>query len=572
MDSLTRKNFFRIIGMTTKVLLIPLITFFSFVSEGTTLIVPLDSSTVGDTTLSTGVWNVASQELHPKIQIENWNSTGLTDPIPLNVGDGSDGPFDSNTYANFGTVSGNTIAMNTGTYNFTNFHLAANYVIVPVGSGPLTIRSQSNVIVETGAGINCSGEDGQNTKQRDSGGTSPALGGSGRCGGGDGGDGYQATSGTGTSGGAGVTGGSGALATTSAVTGGRGGGGGGGVDSSYQGSGVTTGQSAAGQDGGSALNGTEITGEVTFRTDLGIGGSGGGAGGAYAPAVVDGFEGTGGGGGGGGGTVVIHAVGNINLVDVTSFIAAFGGSGGAAGDGNLWSTPGTGLGGAGGGGAGGTIWLAAGNQISDSANLGSRWEGLQAVQRYGGGGDADSVGADGSFGRIWATDVNCTGTAAGPTNCPLSPDPYVDLTEFGSTRYQLGNIEFYSKAIDLNNTGPELVSLTVSSTVPAQVTTMVQASDDGSFASTSGEVAASQISTLSGHRFIRVHITINNNNATTPVKVTGITLDYTPQNTTKFEFVSACGRIDTPWYLILFALFLVMVPSNILRFRFRLKS
>ncbi|MDZ4661386.1 MAG: hypothetical protein SGJ18_07165, partial [Pseudomonadota bacterium] len=178
------------------------------------LTVPLNSISTVDLTQTTGVWNTELQELHPTLQVENWDvGGGPGAPININVGDGSDGPFIISTYANFGTVSGNTVTLNTdikSTFNFTNFDLLNNYAIVPTGSQPLIIRSLSDVRLRDFAGIKCSGGDGESTKQNDSGGTSPALGGSGRCGGGNGGNGNQAISGSGASGGAGVTGGTGA--------------------------------------------------------------------------------------------------------------------------------------------------------------------------------------------------------------------------------------------------------------------------------------------------------------------------------------------------------------------------
>ncbi|MDZ4662699.1 MAG: hypothetical protein SGJ18_13885, partial [Pseudomonadota bacterium] len=317
-------------------------------------------------------------------------------------------------------------------------------------------------------------------------------------------------------------------------------------------------------------NGTEVTGDITLQTDLGRGGSGGGAGGAYTP--VDGREGTGGGGGAGGGTIVIHAARDITLNTDKSFIVAYGGNGGSAGDGTAWGG-GTGLGGAGGAGAGGTIWLAAGNQISDLVWDGiNRDSGIFADRGFGGSPlIANRRGADGSFGRVWSTDSDCDGPTAPNTGCSLSAYPWTDAVKFGQTRYKQALFEFYTKPIDLNNTKPTLDSLVVAVASPGSgtVTAKVQASDDASFASPTAEVDASQISSVSGHRYLRLHLTLSNTNAITPIKVTGITINFSPQNTSKYEFISACGNIGTSWLLILFAMFLIMVPSHAMRFRLK---
>lgn len=579
MDSLISIKEFKMRFMKPKFFVgLAALLLFSKIGLAATLNVPLDSTSYADLDLTTGVWNIASQELHPKLQIENWNfSAGVGAAIEINVGDGSDGPFNISTYANFGTVSGTTIYLTTRAtpFNFTSFELAANYIIEPVGSYPLIIRSQSDVILQNSAGIRCSGMDGENSKQSFVAGSTVSLGGNGRCGGGNGGSGYQtfnASMADGADGGTGISGGGGAPDSTNAANGGGGGGAGGSVESSeYRGQNGTSVHTQAGQDTLNTLIGTELW-DYNLHLHLDKGGSGGGAGGAYTP--FDGKEATGGGGGGGGGVVVIHAVDDVRLATSSSFITSSGGYGGDSGDGNNWGGAGSGLGGGGGGGAGGKVWIAAGGELTNNASTGFESD-IDAFEGNGGNDPVSTparLGGNATRGSVWLTDSTCDGPTAPNTGCPITSATPNNAVKYGQVLYNTTtDSHFYSKAIDLNNTNPNLESIlvTTSNSGNGTLTTWVQASDDAAFTSPTAEIDGSSISTISGHRFLRVHLVLDNNNSTTPIKVTGITINYTPQNTTKFEFVSACGRIDTTWLLILVGMFLIMVPSNLMRPRLK---
>ncbi|MEZ4872399.1 MAG: hypothetical protein R2827_09195 [Bdellovibrionales bacterium] len=129
--------------------------------------------------------NTAKGFLHPPIEIAG-HDAGTT---PINLGDGSDGAFDSSTYAAFASqpIVSNVIVIDTDVrteLNVTNFTLEAGYTLRPEGSQPLKIRVLGDVVIN--GDIDCSGGDGSPSE---SGGTSTPAGGAGRCGGYDGGNG-----------------------------------------------------------------------------------------------------------------------------------------------------------------------------------------------------------------------------------------------------------------------------------------------------------------------------------------------------------------------------------------------
>lgn len=347
-------------------------------------------------------------------------------PRFVDLGDGSDGPFNASTYTNFGTVSGSKIILNLdskNTFNFTDFVLEAGYVIEPIGSKPLIIKSLLDVRIKANAGIRCGGATGGTGSQM-----ANASGGVGRCGGGGGGDGVVLSAGTnGSAGGADVTGGAGAI--SDAANPGGGGGGGGYFYSASTGSARTNGSQGA-------VAGNEYTSDLLFKTTLGRGGSGGGGGGAYT--TINGSEGSGGGGGGGGGTVVVFARRDLVLESDSSFISTMGGTGGSGG---------TGLSAGGGGGAGGTIWVVA-ESVSSQPYVGGispPESGFVADQGLGGNDGTGRAGGNGSRGRVWVVDSNCDFDVANSCGEDSSIYPAIDVRD--GVAYSVGE---YGKAVWTN--------------------------------------------------------------------------------------------------------------------------
>ncbi len=345
-------------------------------------------------------------------------------PRLIDLGDGSDGEFNTSTYANFGTVSSGLIILNTDTksvYNFTNFILASGYVIQPIGSRPLIIKSLQDVIIAANAGIRCSGYAGADTNM-----VTNTAGGEGRCGGARGGNGtIGATGSTGSSGGPNTTGGAGGRNHASDPGGGGGGGG-----YSYQ-------FTATASDGFTmgaldAAAGDEFSTDLLMKTTLGYGGSGGGGGGAYTTA--DNNEGSGGAGGGGGGVVEIFARRNVTLEANTSFITVMGGDGGEGGNG-VARVPGPGLGlaGGGGGGGGGTIFIVAGEQVSSQAYGGPSIpeSGFNADGGAGGSNTQNWAGGSGARGRIWIVDKDCDDDVANSCGDDTSIYLPIDVENIG---------------------------------------------------------------------------------------------------------------------------------------------
>ncbi|MBK8201090.1 MAG: hypothetical protein IPK68_01770 [Bdellovibrionales bacterium] len=297
-------------------------------------------------------FNQAQGLLNPPQRLEGWDSGSGPDMTPLDMGDGSLGAFSISTFSLFGTVVGSTVTINTDAAGFyplqvTSFDLPAGYTLRGVGSNPLDIRSQTDIVVS--GIIDCSGESGEAIGSNN---LVTSLGGTGHCGGGAGGNGGSVTVGAtdGIAGGVSPTGGLGASAVNGATAetpfGATGGGGGGAyrqlitsAENGYDSTQVPW----AGSEG------------FNFRDDsfseIG-GGSGGGGGMAYNDTIVADHS-SGGGGGAGGGVVLLRAVRDIT---VSGSILARGGDGGG--------TVGTLRAGGGGGGGGGSIAVWAGRNLS----------------------------------------------------------------------------------------------------------------------------------------------------------------------------------------------------------------
>jgi hypothetical protein len=111
------------------------------------------TSTNFDATNSTAVWNSALKMVHTPIAIDPTTGVGVNENSPvIDVGDGSDGPFNITTYANFsegGSTAGNVITINTDlkpALNFTDFNLASGWTIKGKGSKALWIKVQGNFV------------------------------------------------------------------------------------------------------------------------------------------------------------------------------------------------------------------------------------------------------------------------------------------------------------------------------------------------------------------------------------------------------------------------------------------
>jgi len=295
---------------------------------------------------------------------------------PIDVGDGSDGAFNSATYngVSIPGISGTSpsIAIDTneathqGVYNFTDFKVAAGDTITVTGSHPLKLY----VLVDTKIDGTLSAS---------------ASGRSGYAGGGNGGNGANDGVGVGP---AGV--GGGGIADPGNLSAGGGGGG----------------HGAAGADGTSpdAVTyppglGGEAYGDDTLSSLFG--GSGGG--GNYITGDLKDCSHSNPTGGGGGGVIVIQSGASISI---TGQVAANGAAGSNYYHRSAFGSCGGYTKGPGGGGAGGSIKLVATNIVL--VDGGTR---LSAVG--GSGGDQNSLkrGGDGGGGRIRLESNNLLGVA-----------------------------------------------------------------------------------------------------------------------------------------------------------------
>lgn len=470
------------------------------------------------------VWNNGRGSVHPSLQLVGYNTSGA--PIPILIGDGSDGVFDPSTYASFsqgGDVSGNKIRLNTDTHpqlQVTDFLLAAGWTLEPVGSQPLIIRSQGNIIIR--GTINCAGDPGGNAS-----GLTPGAGGGARCGGHPGGAG-GAQSGDGTSG-SNATGG---------VTGGRlghftsdpamGGGGGGGWNSSTS---ADNGANATLPTYGAA--GVTVDNALFTTVDGGAGG-GGGSGSSTAAGA---------GGGAGGGVVLIYAFGQFDLgtapTSTTGFIFVNGGDGGTSNT----------TGGAGGGGGGGSLQIFVGGDM----NLyNTNADG--AAQALGGNNALSAVGAAGGFGRTWLSSM-AYHSAGGAYYQPAEQDP--PITSGDWARFVITTQYIVTKSIDLGGTDAQITGATLTP-ASADFALEYEGSNDDFVADFTGwSVSANAVA---GKRYLRLRVVVQAASPTTISELDEISLVYEPGSaaqTNEFKFKAAgCGRVhngrhDPPWAFLL---------------------
>src|SRR6185437_15937431 len=111
---------------------------------------------------TTAVFNLAAQKIHvPFIVDRTCDATthgagtacaGSAEADPINIGVGSDGPFDATTLTRFdtnhGSVAGTITLDSSRDYQFTTFDLPAGYTIRGSGTRPLVIRVQGDITVD----------------------------------------------------------------------------------------------------------------------------------------------------------------------------------------------------------------------------------------------------------------------------------------------------------------------------------------------------------------------------------------------------------------------------------------
>ncbi len=507
-----------------------ILTVLLFFASGTyaeSLTLGLTNSSVYSST--TFVVNPYTGTLHPKIWAYDWAemSAQARQNTVLDMGDGSHGSIDSSRYSEFGTFDGTTWVINTDTYpelKVTNFDLISGVTLRPTGSNALVIRSLNNITIS--GIIDCNADNGTTHGLS----TAVVSGGSSRCGGGAGGSGGSSSVApqAGSSGGPGIGGGQ-----VQDDNKGSGGGGGGGYAS------AAGDQSQNGKDNTAAVAGLKGTNTADGAfVNLGAG-SGGGGGGYNA-----GHGGAGGGGGGG----LIYLVAR-NDIHVTGTIQANGGNGGG----------GTGSSGGGGGGAGGGIALFA---ARDFVFTGS----ITATKGTGGTPTTGGAGGNGSIGRTWLIDQDGLPQAGAPFEDPTS---FMDV--LGEVHWAQESYTWESKIFDLSNTQPVISQAQiVGSTGGATnvVTTSVAYSSDG--VNWSSWYTTSSLLGQKIQRYVKFKIEAQNNDRTSPIDISQLSVTYALSNKTEFKMVGAgCGSINgiPPSFYIKIILFLFMLlPLMVQRF------
>lgn len=504
------------------------------------------------------VWNISLGELHPPLQIEGWNDGAGANTTLFSVGDGRHGAFTLSRYAVFdsdGVINGGVIEIDTDDYpnlQFTVFNLEAGYEIRPVGSMPLTIRSQSSVTIN--GIINCSGDDGSSAIAG-----SPAVsvsGGSGRCGGARGGASVVANASVaaanhGVAGGPDIT--AGQAGEGDLLAGAAGGGGGGAyshtVSTGNAGTPNPTNAEAVGTVPGVA--GTVYRDDSFEDEEFGVGSGGGGGSGYDDPGNAPDHS-SGSGGGAGGGFIQIFSV---TTIDITGSVLADGGDGGAV--------AGTLRGGGGGGGGGGSIRMSAGDDITINAG---------GIVRAGAGAGASSTGGNGGngcVGRTWLVgsfgDPNIVGGTLNPPRYLVAP---------GDVRFETGQTyTVESSIIDLGNTRPTITTLPITVSDPSTLGTYIYGL---SFNNEPADFPAYQVSTtflnqeVSGYAKFRIVAT--NGSSTNPIRIQDLTMNYNEFLQDEFNLVAACGIIDrannqgqwVPTVSLYFTLFLLLIPMLII--------
>ncbi len=482
---------------------------------------------------STAIWNQELGALHPSLQVVDYK-IGYTTPLDFSVGDGAHGVFDVNTYASFsrdGDISGNVVRLDLSRFpilKVTRFHLAPTWSLQPVGDSPLIIHSLGSVIIE--GPVWCHGDNGNSAT-----GAQAGVGGQGRCGGGKGGNGGA----PGTHGEDGfplsgsVTGGKGGHHTGGAAVGGGGGG------SSNSASPPVSGSNWTISDGGAAGN---YVNDPEFNSNSGGGGGGGGSGTATEAGA---------GGGGGGGTVIIHAVGDVELGS-NGFIYAYGGNGGNSNVG----------GGPGGGGAGGSVKIFSGSTFRITDNVVAS----QALNGLGGNNSLFAGGANGGEGRSWVASIGYFATGS---YLP-SEDLAVLTPNTNTVAYSTAPEIVITKSYDLGTSLARIQSIDVS---PASTDFSLEFNGSRDDFQNDESGWTTDLTQLNSRRFVKFKITITNSAAFSPTLLQSVSLHLDPGIRQEFEFkTSGCGMLSSPpssseaaIWLLLSIVFTPLILAMVLR-------
>ncbi|MCB0392362.1 MAG: hypothetical protein KDD58_13800 [Bdellovibrionales bacterium] len=497
-----------------------------------------------DTTATRGeiselIWNTLSGDLEPPIHIFNFNNGSGLESKNIDPGDGRHGVFDISTYANFsenGDVSSNVIRINTDQYPilyFKSFDLQATWRIRPTGTQPLVIKVLGDMQID--GEIDCSGEDGEGISATL---TDLPLGGTGVCGGGKGGNGGNLVTPptNGDPGGVDLIGG-GAGPSIDLLKGQGGGGGGAYTDNLFtEVQDPTDGDDSAAGVGG--LKGIQVA-DNAFR--IVGGGSGGGGGSTFSNATL-GEDSVGAGGGAGGGIINIVVLGDVNI-SATGKVLANGGAGGGD-NGTLRA-------GGGGGGGGGSISIFTPKNITVDGVVEAK-AGAGGLTNAANGGD----GGGGSSGRTWLLDADALLGGGGDANV----EPDAELASSGFVRYKTGEFVSESISYDLNNSHPLINSAILSADLLSDVTLQLAFSNSNNFSAPTWETfeGLSQVPS----RYMRFRITLNNQSALNPNKVSAVTINYSPFTEDDFEFTGACGKVEShpPNQFIFTILLLLLLP------------
>lgn len=495
----------------TTLLFFLFVELFSLAAFGDSIVEEFDTITNKDT--STAVWNQELGVIHPTLYIEFIINNG--DPIstlPINIGDGRHGAFDSSvisSFQSFASIVSNDITINNlaadyAELNFTSFKLDSSYTLTRNDGLPIIIRSLTTVDIN--GKINCNGNNGIADNLGGAGGT-------GRCGGKNGG-----------AGGVGATGTSGDSTVVGLVSGGGpgifgagggGGGGGGGAYTPY--SCANNGSTSIGNGGSSGL----CTIDNIFSNITGNSGGGGGGGASSA---------SGGGGGAGGGIVIIRAGGNINIAH-TGAVLAKGGNGGNT----------TSAGGGGGGGGGGSISIFSSGILNLTLEPSSEPNIIDVTRGNGGtstsGGGSGGMGAEGrtwDMGSPFSYTDNSLGSINTESHNSLLWDPGDQPPGVLHIKYTTTPQTIISKSYDTlsdfttyTSVVPSVINLSTST-----VLVEIAASSNSDFSSPTAWVNAStlpiNLSPLNNKRYIKFKITLTNSSDATPTKIESITINYNP--------------------------------------------
>ncbi len=463
------------------------------------------------------IWDFSRGVLVSPIHVRNFDDGSGFRSRDLDPGDGRHGVFDISTYQNFSVssdLSGNVITINTNEFpdlQFTQFRLEAGWVLRPSGDQPLSIKVLGEVFID--GVIDCSGGNGEevslNTLQVNKGGT-------GVCGGGRGGDGgsevLAPTSGL--TGGQNVSGGSAGPSTNPNL--GQGGGGGGAYGDVGGGVSPKDGDDSVGGTGG--LAGTQYTDDAF---DVLGGGSGGGGGSAHISLGLG--NSSGGGGGAGGGVVILVALGNITIGASGAVLANGGSGGGSAGAARA---------GGGGGGGGGSITMFSAGDFINNGTV-EALPGLGGVTVAANSGD----GGDGGNGRTWLSDNNIVVTGGG------SISPLSFLLVAGVVRHKLGSFYSISKTYDLYNSYPSFTSAEISADLVGGSEAFLELSFGGTPNFVPSEWFSLNSVELSGQRYFRFRVGLNNQSSFPSSQVNSVKFDYDPYKQNEFKFAGGCGRV-----------------------------